>query len=170
MPDFNDCLNLEKKASPFFNEFYGQRWSLIRIEEVNQKGHDKILFLENGKSLKIEEKVSNERYSKKADVLLETISNSNKNSDGWIHYSDADYFAYSWFVGELKRIFLFDMSSLKEWFLKKGHLFEQKKSHTNNLYNTFFILVPFSELEFLCINKKAEEWRKEKGDWVEWIH
>ena len=170
MPDFEDCLELEKKASPFFDKFYKRRWNVIQIEKVNQKGHDKKITLVDRKSLKIEEKVSSRKYAEKEDILLETISNSNKNSDGWIYYSDADYYAYSWFMGELKKIFLFNMPFLKKWFLEKGHLFEQKKSHTSNLYNTFFILVPFKELEQLCIEGKAEEWRNEKGEWIEWLH
>jgi len=152
MVKFDKAIELEKKASPYFDSAYRKIWRVETITVVRNtpKGReeiDKILTLEDGSQITIEEKVRDKKYANN-DIVIEEQSNIEKDTPGWIYYSKADYLAYSWLQNGLTKILLFDMEKLREWYLKNKDKYNIVTTDTDNMYHTSFRIIPLEDIDF----------------------
>jgi len=153
MVEWKKSLELEEKASIYFNFAYRKIWKIKSIKTINQtskgidEGIDKILVLEDNSQITIEEKVRAKKYSNN-DLVIEEKSNVEKNTPGWIYYSKADYLAYSWFIDGLAKVLIIKMDKLKKWYMKNKEKYNLVTTHTDNLYHTSFRIIPLSDLDF----------------------
>lgn len=93
----------------------------------------------------IEVKVDSYHHS--GNIFFEVISNDNKNSQGCMLVSEADYLFY--FFPEIKLLYSFKLSKFKEWTLINKHRFKIKKCK-NPTYNSWGYLIPRKILETEC--------------------
>ena len=161
MNNFNECYEIAEsgKLEPFWNEVYSKAFPNItnlmrgKKEKCNSQnnGVDRIIYLENGKIITIEEKVRTETYN---DIALEYISNDTTGSPGWIEKDlSIDYLSYAFLP--TKTVYLFDWRMLKrawngnkqEWLNK---YFIAKAP--NEYYTTHSVCVPINELLESCKN------------------
>lgn len=88
------------------------------------------------------------------DLLIETLSNSERGTLGWIYTSQADILAY-FFVEKatVLRGLLIYLAKLKDWWTKEGKLFDWPKYYgtTGTLYHTENRAVPISAIPADCI-------------------
>lgn len=114
-------------------------------------GVDRIIYLENGKTLTIDEKIRSKNYD---DILLEFISNDKKNTPGWMEKDLAiDYLAYAFLPS--KTAYLFDWRMLKlAWASYKQAWKDNYKiaKAENEHYFTHSVCVPIRELRLRCSN------------------
>ena len=101
MNEFNKDLeySLEQQDNKMFDSLYKKAFPhLVEIEvvediELQKKGIDKILHLEGGKTLLIDEKKRRKDYG---DILLEEYSNYDKKVVGWLgKHKHTDYIVYA---------------------------------------------------------------------------
>ena len=154
--DFNEDLEYGALAEdePFWQKFYKKAFpGLLFAKQTNtncqgqQLGIDRVIYLDSGKVLFIDEKKRRERYP---DILLEYQSNGNFKK-GWMHKQlMIDYIAYA--VMPDKKVFLLDWHLLKKaWFSyrdawmvlakdrKEGFRIVEAK---NRNYSTFSLAIP----------------------------
>lgn len=157
--DFDKCYQFAEdgKCEPFWNDVYKKAFPNMtnhmrgqqkkcRSQEV---GVDRIIYLENGKTVTVDEKIRSEVYN---DILLEYISNDTKNTPGWMEKDlTIDYLAYAFLP--ILTAYLFDWRMLKRaWnFHKekwKNKYFNPKAP--NNGYITISVAVPIDDLRNAC--------------------
>ena len=120
--------------------------------EAQFRGVDRLIYLANDSILRIDEKKREKSYP---DILLEYLSNSEKNSPGWIEKDLAiDFLAYAFMPD--KRVYLFPWLLLKrtwryfrEDWIKKSE--DNKEGFRivkadNFYYDTYSIAVPLEIL------------------------
>jgi len=152
MIKFDDATELEKKASPYFDLAYRKIWKIKTITVIRDTPRgikeeiDKILTLEDGSQITIEEKIRDKKYINN-DIVIEEQSNIEKNTPGWIYYSKADYLAYSWLQDGLSKILIFNMEKLREWYQKNKDKYNIIMTNTNNLYHTSFRIIPLEDID-----------------------
>lgn len=152
---FSECYDIAEsgKLEPFWDEVYKKAFKNMTNHMRGKKeycasqinGVDRIIYLENGKTITIDEKVRTKLYS---DILLEYISNDKHNTPGWMEKDlSIDYLAYAFLPNST--VYLFDWRMLKrawdqwkdEW--KKIY----KIARAENLgYTTISVCVPIIEL------------------------
>jgi hypothetical protein len=138
--------SIYKKAFP--NMINHMRGGLKKCNSQD-KGVDRIIYLDNLKVITIDEKIRREEWK---DILLEYLSNDRKNTPGWMEKDLAiDYIAYAFLVPQI--VYLFDWRILKlAW--DKNKLLWQKtygtKTAPNQGYNTLSIPVPIDILLKSC--------------------
>lgn len=153
--DFSDSYKLAEdgKCEPFWNEVYKKAFpNLINhmrgadyacVSQSN--GIDRVIFLDNGKVLTIDEKIRAKFYP---DIALEFISNDKTNAPGWIEKDlSIDYLAYAFI--DKKQAFLFDWNMLKRaWAYWKEDWKERYfiAKAPNKHYNTLSVCVPIDVL------------------------
>lgn len=160
--DFNESLAIAEDAQTevfwvhvykkAFPDMIGEIKGKQRYTDSQIRGMDRIVVLENGKPITIEEKVRTKVYD---DILLEYISNDNLNRPGWIEKDlSIDYLAYAFLPN--KTVYLIDWRALsKAW---DKHKEEWKKRYKiakagNKTYNAYSVCVPIDTLLEAC--KKA---------------
>lgn len=159
MNDFQKCYNIAEdgKCETFWNDIYLKAFPNMtnhmrgKKEYCNSQiyGVDRIIYLENGKTITIDEKV---RTKVRNDILLEFISNDVKNTPGWMEKDlSIDYLAYAFLPS--KRAYLFDWRMLKRaWnnykILWKSEYFISKA--LNATYTTHSVCVPINVLMKAC--------------------
>lgn len=116
--DFWD--NVYKKAFPnITNHMRGKK----EYCQSQIQGVDRIIYLENGKTITIDEKIRETVYN---DFALEFISNDVKNTPGWMEKDlSIDYLAYAFLP--TKTAYLLDWRMLKR-------VWEHYKSEWKNKY------------------------------------
>lgn len=157
--DFNECYEMAEsgKCEPFWEEVYKRAFpnmtNQMRGKQSTclsqQNGVDRIIFLENNKTINIDEKVRKETWN---DIALEYISNDKKNTPGWMEKElFIDYLAYAFLP--IKTAYLFDWRMLKrawvfykESWIKKYH----KVKALNKTYTTISVAVPIEDLRNAC--------------------
>ncbi|MBU1173557.1 MAG: hypothetical protein KKD44_28650 [Proteobacteria bacterium] len=159
MNDFNEDLKLSEDArlEPFWNEIYKKAFPNMTNHMIGKKdkcksqeyGVDRIIYLENGKVITIDEKVRRKVWD---DIALEYISNSTTQSPGWMEKDlSIDYLAYAFLP--VKTVYLFDWRMLKrswnyfkiEWKKKYPKIEAQNKN-----YITICVGVPIDVLMDIC--------------------
>ena len=151
MVKFERARELEKLASPYFDMAYRKVWNIKEIKVIKDDEYgisnevDKILVLEDGTEIMIEEKIRDSKYAGN-DIVIEEQSNVEKGTQGWIYYSKADYLAYSWFLCD--KVLLFDMKKLREWYIKNKDRYEIVTTNTDRLYHTSFRVIPIKDIDF----------------------
>jgi hypothetical protein len=162
---FSDSYELAEggKCEPFWDNVYKKAFPNMtnhmrgRKELCNSQifGVDRIIYLENGKTITLDEKVRKETWN---DVALEFISNDKKNTPGWMEKDLAiDYLAYAFLP--LQTAYLFDWRMLKrawvnyrekwksEYFIAKANNYG---SNNEYLYTTHSVCVPIKILAQAC--------------------
>jgi len=160
MPEIKRCFKMEETASPEFDRVYWKELSnLVQIIKTKVKPYDKILVFKNGKILKIEEKIRDEKYSN-GDIVIEEKSNVEKDTAGWIYYSNADYLFYSWLDknGKLKdKILCVKLPVLRMWYDENKYGYKLIDTNTDGLYTTSFRIIPIEHIRsFVNIIKLKE--------------
>lgn len=157
--DFNKCYEIAEggKCEPFWNDIYKKAFPNMtnhmrgKKEKCNSQifGIDRIIYLENGKTITLDEKIRTKVYE---DIALEFISNDQKNTPGWMEKDLAiDYLAYAFLP--LKTAYLFDWRMLKrawenykeDW--KKKYFIAKAK---NEFYYTHNVCIPIKVLMKSC--------------------
>lgn len=157
--DFNECLEVAEngKQEPFWKDVYKKAFPNMTNHMRGQQkyclsqsnGVDRIIYLENGKTITIDEKIRTKVYS---DILLEYISNDKTNSPGWMEKElTIDYLAYAFLP--IKTAYLFDWVFLKRaWnHYKETWIKKYPKSNAlNKGYSTINVAVPIDVLKNAC--------------------
>jgi hypothetical protein len=151
------------KCEPFWNDVYLKAFPNMtnhmrgKKEYCNSQiyGVDRIIYLENGKTITLDEKIRKETWN---DIALEFISNDKYNTPGWMEKDlSIDYLAYAFLP--LKTAYLFDWRMLKrawahfkeEW---KEKYFKAKADNYSDsgeyLYTTHSVCVPIKVLMEAC--------------------
>ena len=150
MHDFQESLKWGEAASdaPFWSAVYEKAFPNLSSQMRNRgdniaqrRGVDRILFLNNGNTLYVDEKKRKIDYN---DILLEFISVDKTGAPGWIEKDLAiDYLAYAFMPS--CRCYLFDWPLLfRAW---KNYGKSWKKQHKiitahNYEYDTISVAVP----------------------------
>jgi hypothetical protein len=152
--DFNERLqfSLEASCEPFWEAVYNKAFptmtDLKTIDDLSKQrlGIDRVVFLENGKEIYIDEKKREKVYS---DILLEYISVDTTGAPGWMEKDLAiDYIAYAFMPTQ--RVYLFPWDFLKrawdhykeKWLADYEHI-----PGYNSNYTTWSVAVPISILQ-----------------------
>lgn len=154
MNDFHNDLKFSHSCSdsPLWLRAYSEAFpSIASITDLREdgehqrKGIDRVIVLNNGKVLYIDEKV---RRGKWKDIALEYVSNDVKQSPGWVCKDlFCDYIAYALpqqFVCYMLPTIQLQLAwkkNSKNWINLYG-----KKVAKNNRYNTLFCPVPVADL------------------------
>lgn len=84
------------------------------------------------------------------DIAIETISNVERNTVGYIDKSQAIFLAYVFYIdGKLHPHFLMYLPKLREWFLKNKHRYKPKYAPNppeKPVYYTEFYPVPIKDI------------------------
>jgi len=84
----------------------------------------------------------------KKDILIETVSNDQKDSLGWIYYSEADWLIYLYKPLDDLIGYKIPMQALKRWWkLNEHRRVWKKKKVPNKGYNTINRVIPLKFLE-----------------------
>lgn len=156
---FEDCYEFAEngKHEKFWDAIYRKAFPNMTNQMLGKKeycksqltGVDRIIYLENRKTITIDEKIRANVY---ADILLEYVSNDMTNSPGWMEKDlSIDYLAYAFLP--VKTAYLFDWRMLKrawdfykeEW--KKHYYTARAKNPT---YTTLSVCVPIKVLTTAC--------------------
>ena len=113
--------------------------------EAQRRGIDRVLLLNNGRVLCIDEKKRREVWN---DILLEYISADTTRSPGWIEKDLAiDYLAYAFMPTQ--RCYLYDWLMLRRAWLHFGGQWKKEYRHVqarNQGYTTHAVAVPIPVL------------------------
>lgn len=153
--DFTDSYKLAEdgKCEPFWNEVYKKAFpNLINHMRgadyacnSQSAGVDRIILLDNLKTITIDEKIRSKFYP---DIALEFISNDQKGTPGWMEKDLAiDYLAYAFL--DRKEAYLFNWHMLKfAWLFWRNDWKENYyiAKAANKTYNTLSVCVPIDTL------------------------
>lgn len=115
-----------------------------------QSGVDRIIILQSGKILRIDEKIRRTDYG---DILLEFLSSEERKTPGWIEKPlNCDFIAYA--VIPRRKCYLLPFETLrKAWARKKGEWLAGKIVRAKNEgYTTCSVAIPIKTLliELAC--------------------
>jgi hypothetical protein len=159
MNDFQTSYSIAEngKLEPFWSQVYSTAFPNM-VNQMHGKdgkcqsqtyGVDRIIYLENGKTITVEEKV---RTTTRDDILLEYISNDNKNTPGWMEKDlSVDYLAYAFLPTQT--VYLFDWRMLKlAWNKNKSNWLSKYfiAKAPNEYYTTYSVCVPIKKLLESC--------------------
>jgi hypothetical protein len=152
--DFKERLAFSEQAGhePFWDAVYRKAFpNMVNHmpcpgdHESQRQGIDRLILLNNGATLKIDEK---KREKDRPDILLEYLSNDVTNAPGWIEKNLAiDYIAYAFMPS--KRVYMLPWHFLKAaWQKNKAEWLKQYKipPAQNNGYRTHCVAVPINVL------------------------
>jgi len=118
-----------------------RNWSEIEAQRLQMLGIDRVITLQNGRQLFIDEKKRAREYP---DILLEYISNDQTSRPGWMESDKAiDYMAYA-FV-QSRRVYLFEWRMLRRAWLHFKHDWLQRYpiiEAQNKGYKTMSVAIP----------------------------
>lgn len=123
--DFRESLQRshDYESAPWWHDVYRSAFpglrSMVSVREdgwAQRGGIDRVLTLDSGKTLTVDEKVREKDWP---DILLERWSDEAKRKPGWIQKSLAcDYLAYAFVPSQ--RCYLFPFPILRRAWLMKG--------------------------------------------------
>lgn len=157
--DFDKCYEIAEggKCEPFWNDVYKKAFPDMTNHMRGKKefcksqimGVDRIIYLENGKTITIDEKIRTKIYE---DIALEYISNDQKNTPGWMEKDlSIDYLAYAFLPS--KTAYLFDWRMLKRVWGKYKEIWKEKyfiAKAKNESYITYSVCIPIDLLMKKC--------------------
>jgi hypothetical protein len=152
--------SIENRDDEQLNAFYKKAFPLAEEIEfvtdlsLQKQGIDKIIRFKDGKELTVDEKKRRKDYG---DILLELRSNVERNTLGWLYYSQCDFIVYA--IIPTGTVFLLPVLLLRmawvnnknEWLLKYP-----KKYADNGRYSTENIPIPAGVL-LEAINKEMKQ-------------
>lgn len=152
--NFKQSLEYSESASdePFWDSVYRKAFPnlvnqmLASGDTISQRmGIDRVIILDNGKVLMIDEKKRAEVYQ---DILLEYLSVSTTGAPGWIEKDLAiDFLAYAFMP--IKRVYLFPWPLLRRaWIHYREDWIKTYRKVTahNNGYDTLSVAIPIHVL------------------------
>lgn len=159
MNEFQECFDAAEdgRNEPFWDAVYRKYFYNMTNHMPGKKeycnsqknGVDRIIYLENGKTITIDEKVRRKVYD---DIALEYVSNDKTKSPGWIEKDlSIDYLAYAFLPTQT--VYLFDWCALKRaWNHFKVDWKEKYPTAVapNPYYNTLSCCVPINVLRDAC--------------------
>lgn len=157
--DFDECFQIAEDGrhelfwdAVYKKYFYNMTNHMIGKHELcnsQKNGVDRIIYLENGKTITIDEKVRTKVYP---DIALEYLSNDQTGTLGWMEKDlSIDYLAYAFLP--IKTVYLFDWIALKRaWNHYKNNWLERYfiSIAPNKTYNTHSVCVPINILIDSC--------------------
>lgn len=112
----------------------------------------------------LEEKIRSPKRSKYDDLLIETISNQERGTAGWIYTSNAEWLSYVRQPDSEIIILILPMQSLRQWFtLQKLERFDEIPAYTavgDTQYQTLNRVVPMSDPQFHWFMMAHGAWKK----------
>ena len=159
MNDFKECYDIAEsgKLEPFWDATYKFAFPNMTNQMKGRSGKcnsqnsgvDRIIYLENGKTVTVEEKVRTTSYP---DIAIEYVSNDTTNSPGWIEKDlSVDYLAYAFLP--IKTVYLFDWRMLKLTWKRNKDAWLSKYfiAHAQNeYYTTLSVCIPIDTLLESC--------------------
>lgn len=144
--DLEYSLNgdFETEINNFYYRTFPNIKSITNTDMSFQKlGIDKIINLNNGISITVEEKRRRKGY---VDILLEYVSNNNSSRDGWVMTCEADYLIY--IIENTNKIYVLPMPLLKlAWLEHKEEWIELYTVYgTNKNYKSLCAAIPVGVL------------------------
>ena len=152
--NFYDSLKKSESAKfePFWSSVYAELFpNLVHVSKIvtdlnlQRQGIDRIITLDNGRTIFIDEKV---RFSEYNDILLEYLGDKEDNRKGWIEKQlNIDYLCYA-FINS-KTCYVFDWNILQRvWkyygaiWKKKYKTIEAKNNFCGNEYTSISVAIP----------------------------
>lgn len=108
---------------------------------------DAILQLRDGQSIVVEEKFQRGRYN---SFLIETLSNVERGTPGWIQTCAADWLLYCFATPGTLECYCICLADLRAWFRSNRVRFRTIEASTRvggGLYHTRCAVVPIGEVE-----------------------
>lgn len=177
--DFDDSLKIsdseeiEKILKEVYLKYFPNMVGMIKNESKKsnsqEKGVDRIIYLDNLKTITIDEKIRKDDY---ADFLLEYVSNDYTGAVGWIEKDlSIDYILYV--ILSTKKAFLLDWRILKitwdfnkvEWKKKYGTItagnayFNGYNYNNGYNYTTISIAIPRKDLFIAMDLQKIKQFK-----------
>jgi len=155
MGKFREDLNNEREDTPAVIEWVSKILRLSNVHNVSERIQKERDIDFHGSTKKQTHTFENKiRYKEYDDVLIETISNMNKLSPGWIYASEADYLNYVFLDnGIVKKGYIFDLPKLQEWWNRYGKnvKYQIHYGKTSDLYKTQNVAVPEKHIPLSCV-------------------
>jgi hypothetical protein len=152
---YEEDHNTEREDTPVVIEWAESLLNLTGIREASeyaQRELDIDFYAYAGDmQLSFENKIRKTEYD---DVLIETISNMNKLTHGWIHTSKADYLIYVFVIDKtIKKGYIFDLHKLRDWWFNQGRYIKYPifYGETPRLYKTQNVAVPEKDIPLNCV-------------------
>lgn len=119
---------------------------------ITEQRQDMDLISSDGEYYEIKIRGLEYRPFYKKDILIETISNDQKDSDGWIYYSEADWLIYLYKPLDDLIGYKISMPALQSWWKINEHrrVWKMKKV-PNKGYNTINRIIPLKFLRDVYI-------------------
>lgn len=142
-----------KKAFPTFQDSY----SVKNDGWAQRGGIDRVVVLESGKTLSIDEKIRARDYG---DILLEYWSNLERKTPGWVAKDLAcDYIAYAF--APSKKCYLLPFQQLRQSWKKNKNEWVKKYKRieaNNGNYTTISVAVPTNILFDSLLDSMRVSW------------
>jgi len=152
--NFKECLEWGESVAdePFWLQVYQRAFPTLAAVTKNMsagdaqnRGIDRVLLLQNGRSLYVDEKKRTRDYG---DILLEFVSNDRTGAPGWIEKDlQIDFLAYAFIPSG--RCYLFPWHQLRRAWRQMGEEWKKRcrlVTAENLTYKTHSIAVPTEEL------------------------
>lgn len=155
---FEDMMKFEKGVKGAVEKFLCIHLQPTALKDISGEAdgikfdRDYVVMI-NGKWVRVECKTRRVKYAQYflLEILIETMSSREMNTQGWITKSTADMLAYMW---ELENSevegFIFDLPKLQEWWINNKNRYnrvvEAPNPPENPLYHTVNIVVPVNDL------------------------
>lgn len=145
----NASYELKSKESSIMISYEPQKKI---CDEMQKKGVDKKLIFKGKDEILIEEKFREPKYweNRNKDILIEYMSNDEKNELGWIYKTISDYIIYLFIRDEeYGEVYVFPTKPLKNWVLRnKRDFMEYQELRAPNMgYYTLSKAVPLKKIK-----------------------
>lgn len=148
--DFSQRGFIRKQLEAFYQSRFPNIQYLLRTDDRPQlqaNEIDVILILENGETVRIEEKF--DRYPETRNFAIELLSDRDRNVPGWAYTSKSDYISYA-FIDKEGRLayspYLLSTKRLRQWLHENRHLQHRPVPVKNKAWITVVALVPIQVL------------------------
>ena len=162
--EVNNCFKMEKDTRYIFNNFY-RKYNFVcqrTFGKENEK-YDCLVKIKN-KWWKVEEKMRQAIYRNYQDFLIETIQDTETNSQGWLYKTQAEIILYAF---DDETIYTLITSKLRE-LIDKEHfdIVVSKKGwgNTENLKIPFQTIFDNNVGKLSYVGWNTADW-DEKGNW-----
>lgn len=181
---FDKQLEFEESATKLLEQWLQEKLNPETLKNISKepngirKDIDYLLHID-GVLVKVECKIRSVKHQKHAykDILLETKSSTEMNTEGWITKSEADLLAYVWKNNNHLDGYIFNLPLLREWWNKNSKHYLDRiyapNPPLNPLYHTENVAIPINDLPLEIIfypqqstPKKQVFTSKKLGDWM----
>jgi hypothetical protein len=118
----------EESKKPQIEAFLKEKLNLVALKDISMERDGKLLDRdyvakrsEGEPWLRIECKIRSEKYADTGDILIETKSNVERKTLGWIYTSKADLLAYLWPTSNGVEGYVINLPKLQNWWKLNKH-------------------------------------------------